>query len=63
VIVRTPPSRSVSTSLIGATLTAGSPDVIEYPDDETVGVFALTTSDSGDPFEAFFHAKDAFRRD
>jgi hypothetical protein len=37
--------------------------VIEYPDDETVGVFALTTSDSGDPFEAFFHAKDAFRRD
>ena len=40
-----------------------SPDVIEYPDDGTVGVFALTTGESGDPFQAFFHAKDAFQRD
>jgi hypothetical protein len=37
--------------------------VIEYPEDETVGVFALTTSESGDAFEDFFHANDAFRRD
>ena len=40
-----------------------SPDVIEYPDDGTVGVFALTTGESGEPFGAFFHAKDAFQRD
>ena len=40
-----------------------SPDVIEYPDDGTLGVFALTTSESGEPLAAFFHGKDAFQRD
>jgi uncharacterized cupin superfamily protein len=39
------------------------PDVIEYPEEGTVGVFAMTTGGSGDPFQAFFHAKDAFQRD
>jgi uncharacterized cupin superfamily protein len=40
-----------------------SPDLIEYPDEGTLGAFALTTSESGEPFGAFFHVKDAFERD
>ena len=39
-----------------------SPDVIEYPDDGTLAALALTTSESGEPLQAFFHAKDAFQR-
>jgi hypothetical protein len=37
--------------------------VIEYPDDGTLGVFALTSSETGEPLAAFFHAKDAFQRE
>ena len=40
-----------------------SPDVIEYPDRGTLGVFARTTANSGEPLEAFFHLADAFDRD
>jgi uncharacterized cupin superfamily protein len=41
----------------------GSPDVIEYPDDGTLGVFAVTASESGDGLYTFFHVKDSFQRD
>ena len=40
-----------------------SPDVIEYPDRGTLGVFARTTANTGEPLTAFFHAADAFDRD
>ena len=40
-----------------------SPDVIEYPDEGTLGVFALTAGQDGEPLGAFFHASDAFQRD
>jgi uncharacterized cupin superfamily protein len=40
-----------------------SPDVIEYPDDGTLGVFAVTPSESGDGLYTFFHVKDSFQRD
>jgi uncharacterized cupin superfamily protein len=40
-----------------------SPDVIEYPDEGTLGVFALSASEDGEPLGAFFRAADAFERD
>ncbi len=40
-----------------------TPDVIEYPDRGTLGVFALTPDNTGEPLSAFFHLGDAFDRD
>ena len=40
-----------------------SPDVIEYPDRGEVAVMARSTSESGQPLQAFFRAADSFQRE
>src|SRR5919202_49664 len=39
-----------------------SPDVIEYPDNGTIGVMARTVANTGEPLEAFFRMADAVER-